>query len=120
MFAEDIPALLNNVFKNEVAESESVYSEGENSFPIAIYVVEFASKLIKLLIEKKQIDETIKELKTEYKEDGVPANIVTKCINLIKSKKKKSESELFELDIIQGWLESDKNIEIDIATLIAK
>lgn len=104
----------------EIQTSEIKPTEIRSTEESKLKTVEFASKLIKLLIEKKQIDETIKELKTEYKEDGVPANIVTKCINLIKSKKKKSESELFELDIIQGWLESDKNIEIDIATLIAK
>jgi uncharacterized protein (UPF0335 family) len=108
------------VNKMEIQTSEIKPTEIRSTEESKLKTVEFASKLIKLLIEKKQIDETIKELKTEYKEDGVPANIVTKCINLIKSKKKKSESELFELDIIQGWLESDKNIEIDIATLIAK
>lgn len=83
-------------------------------------IISFANELLTLQLRKKEIDDEIKELKSQFKEDGVPTNIVTKCINSIKSKKKKSESEIFELETIESWLETDKTVDDNITVLIAK
>lgn len=80
----------------------------------------FTKELLKLMQNKKTIDEEIKEMKNNYKEDGVPVGMVCKVINRIKASKKKSQSELVEEDIIAEWLETDKDIDNSISTLLAK
>lgn len=83
-------------------------------------IVDFANRFLSLQLQKKAIDEEIADLKAEFKENGVPVGIVTKCINSIKSKKKKTESEIFELETIEAWLESDKGVDQNITELVAK
>lgn len=83
-------------------------------------IKEFTTRLIHLLNEKKKIDHDIKELKNEYKEDGVPVSIVTKALNIIKAKKRKTDSQIFEEETIQEWLEEDKDISDKISELMEK
>lgn len=83
-------------------------------------VENFTRELLKLLIQKKSIDEEIKEMKNNYKEDGVPVGVVVKVINKIKTAKKKSDTEKHEEDIIGDWLEQNKDIDESICTLLAK
>lgn len=80
----------------------------------------FTKRLIELMKQKKAIDQDIKALKDEYKEEGVPVSIVVSALNKIKAKKKKSDSERFEEETIQEWLESNVEIDNDIGELIAK
>ena len=80
----------------------------------------FAGEYQALLLEKKAIDTAIKELKDNFKEDGVPVGVVTKVLNKIKAKVKMSESDRLEEDIIFEKLESDTAILQNIADLIAK
>ena len=80
----------------------------------------FTKEYLKLLLQKKMIDEEIKDVKNNYKEDGVPVSIVCKVLNKIKSSKKKTDSEKHEEDIIADWLETNKDIDNDISTLLAK
>lgn len=80
----------------------------------------FSKELLKLMAHKKSIDEEIKEMKANYKEDGVPVGLVSKVLNRIKTKKKKSPSEQTEENIIEDWLESSKEIDDMITSLIAK
>lgn len=80
----------------------------------------FAKRLLNLLKEKKSIDEDIKALKEEFKEEGVPVGIVTSVLNRIKAEKKKSDSEKFEEDTIKEWLEANTEIDNEIGILIAK
>lgn len=82
-------------------------------------IVDFANALLTLQLRKKEIDNEIKDLKADYKENGVPVGIVSKCISTIKTRKKKSESEIFELETIEAWLESDKTVDDNITELIA-
>lgn len=83
-------------------------------------VENFTKEYLKLLIHKKTIDEEIKEMKNNYKEDGVPVALVCKVINKIKASKKKTDSEKHEEDIIGDWLETNKDIDDSISTLMAK
>jgi len=80
----------------------------------------FASAYQKLLLEKKAIDRDIKELKENYKEEGVPVGIVTKVLNKIKAKEKMSESDRLEEDIIFEKLDADTEILQNIRELLSK
>jgi uncharacterized protein (UPF0335 family) len=83
-------------------------------------VLEFTTSYIRLLEAKKILQQDIKDLKDNYKEEGVPVGIVCKVFNQIKADKKKSETEIAELDIIRDWLESDQSIDDSIGILGAK
>ena len=83
-------------------------------------IEEFTQRLLTLQQEKKIIDQDIKALKEEFKEEGVPVSIVVKAINQIKSYKKKSDSERFEEEIIKEWLMSNTQIDDKIGQLMAK
>ncbi len=80
----------------------------------------FTKEYLKLLLHKKTIDQEIKDIKDNYKEDGVPVSVVCKVINRIKASKKKTDSEIFEEDVICEWLEQNKDIDTSISTLMAK
>lgn len=83
-------------------------------------IKEFSSRLIELLSRKRELNHDIKELKNEYKEEGVPVAIVTKAINAIKARKKKTDSQLFEEETIEEWIESDKELSDKISGLSEK
>ena len=83
-------------------------------------IEDFACRFLNLQKQKKQIDEDIKALKQEFKEEGVPVNIVVAVINKIKQRKKKSDLEILEEETIKEWLESNKDIDDEIGELIAK
>lgn len=80
----------------------------------------FVGEYQALLLQKKEIDESIKELKDNYKEDGVPVGVVSKVLNKIKAQLKMSESDRLEEEIIMEKLEADENILVNIEALIAK
>lgn len=80
----------------------------------------FTKRFLSLQQQKKVIDADIKALKDEFKEEGVPVGIVTSVINKIKSDKKKSESQKFEIELIQEWLETNADIDNLIGMLNAK
>jgi len=83
-------------------------------------VEEFSKRFLELSLQKKAIDADIKAIKEEYKEEGVPVAIVAKAINNIKADKKKSDSELFELDTIKEWIQANSEIDDQIGELVAK
>lgn len=83
-------------------------------------IEEFTKRFLTLQMQKKALDQDIKALKEEFKEEGVPVGIVSSVINKIKSEKKKSDSERFEEDTIKEWLESNADIDNEIGALIAK
>lgn len=83
-------------------------------------IEKFTKEYLKLLLHKKTIDQEIKDIKSNYKEDGVPVGTVCKVINKIKSTKKKTDTERHEEDIIAEWLETNKDIDDSISTLMAK
>jgi uncharacterized protein (UPF0335 family) len=80
----------------------------------------FAERYIELLKQKKALDQDIKALKQEFKEEGVPVSMVTRALNTIKANKKKTSAEIFEAETIQDWLESHKDIDDGISELAAK
>lgn len=93
----------------EIRSSEDARTNIEN----------FTKRLLSLLKEKKSLDQDIKALKEEFKEEGVPVSIVTSVINLIKKEKKRSDSERFEEDTIKEWLQANADIDNDIGELMS-
>ena len=83
-------------------------------------IEKFTVRLLNLLLEKKETDSQIKDLKQEFKEEGVPIGIVISVLNRIKAQKKKTDAERFEEDTIKEWLEANSEIDNSIGTLIAK
>lgn len=79
----------------------------------------FTKRYANLLQQKKELDADIKALKNEFKEEGVPVAVVTKVFNRIKANKKKTESQLFEEETIQEWLEANTEIDDQIGQLNA-
>lgn len=83
-------------------------------------IEEFSKRYIELLKQKKELDADIKALKEEFKEEGVPVSIVTKVLNTLKAKKKKTDSEIFEEQTIQEWLEENTEVDDGLGILVAK
>lgn len=83
-------------------------------------IVGFAAEYLELLVTKKSIDAEIKELKQKWSEEGVPVAVVSNVLNKIKTDKKKSDSEKFEIDTIKEWLEANQSIDNIIGVLVAK
>lgn len=81
---------------------------------------DFAKRYVNLLLEKKKVDQDIKALKQEFNEEGVPTGVITKALNAIKANKKKTDSQIFEEETIQEWLEANTDIDDKIGELIAK
>lgn len=80
----------------------------------------FTKRLLNLEHEKKVLQEDIKALKDEFKDEGVPVQVVTRVINQIKREKRQSEGELHEEIVIKEWLESSTEIDDEIGSLVAK
>lgn len=106
-----------NIFKTKL---ENKKMEVRTSQDARQNIEEFAKRFIELQKQKKALDDDIKALKEEFKEEGVPVVIVTKVINKIKANKKKTDSEIFEEETIQDWLETNADIDNEIGILIAK
>jgi len=81
--------------------------------------VQFATRLLSLLAEKKEIDDNIKALKEEFKEEGVAVAIVAKCVNKIKADKKMDADMKYEIEVVGEWLESDATIDNAIGELVS-
>jgi len=93
--------------------------EVRTSDEIKSNIESFATRLLNLFIEKKELDISIKELKQEFKEEGVPINMVVSAINKIKADKKRTDAERFESETIKEWLLGNHEIDNKIGNLIA-
>lgn len=83
-------------------------------------IEKYAKRLLNLEQQKKIIQEDIKALKLEFKEEGVPVGVVSRVINQLKREKKQTESELHEEIVIKDWLSSNTEIDDEIGALVAK
>jgi len=81
-------------------------------------IIGCAEELLDLMMKKKEIDNDIKEMKQTWREEGVPVGIVTNLINVIKASKKKTDTELFELETIKEWLQADERVDNKIGELL--
>lgn len=125
-FAELLNSI-DDVELNEIQETDendtTMMPDGkpERSISSAQRNIEtFTKRLLNLEHEKKVIQEDIKALKDEFKDEGVPVQVVTRVINQIKREKRQSEGELHEEIVIKEWLESSTEIDDEIGSLVAK
>lgn len=80
----------------------------------------FQERFLNLEKQKKTLNEDIKALKEEFNQEGVPTQVVVRCINNIKRLKRKTDSEVFEEEAIQEWLQSSQGISDSISDVISK
>jgi len=92
---------------------------GQNQDEMVEKIYGYASDLIKLQLDKKAIDEQIKELKADYKEEGIAVGVVTSVVSKLKARAKKNDADIVEEDIITEKLESNQNIQDQIQQLIS-
>jgi len=92
---------------------------GQNTDEMIEKIYSYANALITLQIEKKAIDEQIKELKADYKEEGIAVGVVTSVVSKLKAKAKKNDADIVEEDIITEKLEANQNIQDQIKQLIS-
>jgi len=74
-------------------------------------ILEFVNTILGLQLQKKAIDAEIKEVKQDYKENGLAVGTISKVISQVKSSLKQSESDKAEEDILREYIEtSDKSM----------
>lgn len=83
-------------------------------------IISFAERFLELERQKEILKQDVKALREEYNQEGVPTQVVTRCINSIKRMKKKTSAELYEEEAIEEWLLSNTGISDSISELIAK
>jgi len=81
-------------------------------------VYEFSERLIEMQLQKKAIDAEIKDLKDEYKEEGIAVSLVTKIVNKMKAQLKKTPGEVLEEDILTEKMEANEKLKDMVSSLI--
>lgn len=89
----------------EISDLESDYVIDPESLKLAL---EFTKRYSRLLLERKEISEGVKDLKKEYEEQGLPTAIVVKAFSKIKSEKKEKNHD--EIESFRQYI--SKNDEI--------
>jgi len=79
---------------------------------------DFAHAILEKQIQIKSIQDEIKEIKANYKEQGIAVNAVNRVINMLKTKAKKSPGEVLEESIIMEKMEANKDIQDQITILV--
>lgn len=118
----DIDELLD-LTSNETTNTENTKKSQPEDFrgsEAKRNIENYAKRLLNLEQQKKIIQEDIKALKLEFKEEGVPVGVVSRVINQLKREKKQTESELHEEIVIKDWLSSNAEIDDEIGALVAK
>jgi len=69
-------------------------------------------------LQKKAIDAEIKDLKDEYKEEGIAVSLVTKIVNKMKAQLKKTPGEVLEEDILTEKMEANEKLKDMVSSLI--
>ena len=82
-------------------------------------IKDFARNLQRLQLQKKVIDDEIKDMKQTWKENGVAVGKVTKVLNRIKALQKQTEADKFEEALLEEQLSQDVDIQDQIAQLNA-
>lgn len=80
-------------------------------------VISFAKDLQRLQLQKKVIDDEIKDTKQTWKEEGVAVGTVVKVLNVLKAKQKQSEADKFEEALLEEKLAADDDIQNNISSL---
>ncbi len=79
---------------------------------------EFADAILEKQLEIKSIQAEIKDIKDEYKEQGVAVNVITKALNKIKARMRMSDGDILEEEIILEKLEANDKVRDNLQALI--
>jgi hypothetical protein len=91
----------------QIRSTEEVFEEIERC----------ARAMLDLQLQKKAIDQELKELKQSFKEEGVPVTKVIKVLNRLKAKMKQNDADRLEEEIIEERLESNNDVQDMISQL---
>lgn len=83
-------------------------------------VIQFVTRYLNLLEQKKNIDSDIKALKQEFSELGLAHSVVLKALNSVQKRRKMSYSQRNEFDAIQSILEQSNEVSDALEALEAK
>lgn len=129
MDLDELLDLTSNETASEATSTENIKLSASQSVPDSHEdfrgstkqnIENYAKRLLNLEQQKKIIQEDIKALKLEFKEEGVPVGVVSRVINQLKREKKQTEGELHEEIVIKDWLSSNTEIDDEIGALVAK
>lgn len=81
---------------------------------------ECAQAILEKELHIKSIKKEIKEIKENYKEQGISVRTVNKVLNQLKRKAKQDDAELLEEQILMEKFEDNEKIQELISELIAK
>ena len=76
-----------------------------------VVIERFVADLTDMEVKKQLILEEIKDLKNDYKEEGIPVALITKLFKKTLNDKKKTDSERFEEETITEWLAESKIVD---------
>lgn len=82
-------------------------------------ILSYAVRYLRLQLDKKKIDQDVKALKQEFKEEGIAVGVVQKAINVAKANKKRTDAERFELETITEYIEENPEAQ-DLLTELAE
>jgi uncharacterized protein (UPF0335 family) len=82
--------------------------------------LQFANEILNHMLQKKEIDGYIKDIKTDAKANGILVKQVMKAINDLKKELKTTDVEKSEEDLIITLLDNDFGIKNKIQKLIEK
>ena len=82
--------------------------------------LQFAKALLATDLEIKEIKTDQKEIKKQAKDEGVSVQKVTKALNQMKAIMKANDSDLNEIEEIEGVLGNDVDIRTMISELVKK
>ncbi len=103
---------------------DPVYEEDNSDYLMsketAELFLEFGTRYLNLMLERKKIGEDVKALKQEFAEQGVSVNAAVKVLNSINSEHKRSATELAEIEKLRELFKKSKNIMNQISDLSAK
>lgn len=81
---------------------------------------ECAQAILEKELHIKTIKEEIKEIKENYKEQGISVRTVSKVVNQLKRKAKQDDTELLEEQILTEKFEDNEKIQELISELVSK
>lgn len=82
--------------------------------------ISFAERYIRMMLQKKTLNEDVKALKKEFEEQGLPTRQVIKALDRIKKELKDGSEIEDEINTFKGMLFSKQSVQDGLTELLAK
>jgi len=82
--------------------------------------LDYAKAILALDLEIKEIKKDQKEIKADAKANGVAVQKVAKAIKIMKDMLKANDTDILEIETIEGALNNDVDIKTQLAELVKK